>query len=55
MMKNKWNKNEMKFLHRLDLSDATFTMFKTNISHGFDSGKSLKIIPTKDLLSQAIL
>ena len=36
-MKNKWNKKH--FLHRFDLSGAIFTMFKTNISLGFDSGK----------------
>ena len=38
-------------MHRFDLSDAIFTMFKTNISHGFDSGKSQKINPTKYLQS----
>ena len=49
-MKNKWNKKKI-FLHRFDLSDAIFTMFKTNISHGFDSCKSQKVIPAKYLKS----
>ena len=49
-MKNKLNKKK-NFLHRFDLSDAIFTMFKTNILHGFDSGKLQKIISTKYLKS----
>ena len=52
-MKNKWNKKK-NFLHRFDLSDAIFTMFKTNI-HTDSILANRKKLFQQNILNQAIL